>query len=35
LGWEDVRHAMSVVMDCPPLARRVVPLLIPFLERSA
>jgi hypothetical protein len=35
LGWEDMRHAMSFVMDCPPLARRVVPLLLPFFDKTA
>jgi len=30
--WETLRDAFSLAMDYPPLARRVVPLLVPFLD---
>ena len=30
--WDTLRDAFNLAMDYPPLARRVVPLLVPFLD---
>ena len=32
LTWKELRNAIAFVMEYPPLARRVVPMLIPYLE---
>lgn len=34
-GWDTIRHAVVFVMEYPPLARRVIPLLVPHLDRAA
>lgn len=35
LTWEMLREAVSFVMEFPGLGRRVVPLLLPYLDRAA
>src|SRR5215813_8515465 len=35
LPWEALRDAMTFVMEFPNLGRRVVPLLLPYLDRAA
>ena len=35
LSWDTLRRSMTFIMEHPPLARRVVPLLIPYLDRAA
>jgi hypothetical protein len=35
LSWEALREAMSFVMEYPSLGRRMVPLLLPYLDRAA
>jgi hypothetical protein len=35
LSWEALREAMSFVMEFPSLGRRMVPLLLPYLDRAA
>ena len=35
LSWDALRDAMSFVMEFPTLGRRVVPLLLPYLDRAA
>ena len=34
-SWDTIRHAVVFVMEYPPLARRVLPLLIPYLDQAA
>ncbi len=31
-GWDSVREAIAMVLDYPPLARHVIPLLVPYLD---
>jgi hypothetical protein len=33
--WDTIRHAVVFTMEYPPLARRVLPLLIPYLDQAA
>ncbi|NOT34798.1 MAG: hypothetical protein HOP12_11590 [Candidatus Eisenbacteria bacterium] len=33
--WDTLRALMSFTMDYPPLARRILPLLIPYLDVAA
>jgi hypothetical protein len=35
LSWDALREAMSFVMEFPSLGRRMVPLLLPYLDRAA
>ena len=35
LPWETLQEAMGLVMEYPALGRRVVPLLLPYLDRAA
>jgi len=35
LTWDSLRGVISFVMEYPPLARRVIPMLIPFLDIAA
>ena len=35
LPWETLREAIGFVMEYPALGRRVIPLLLPFLDRAA
>jgi len=35
LDWETLRDSFHAVLDFPPLARRVIPLLIPYLDLAA
>jgi hypothetical protein len=35
LTWDELRDAVGVVMEFPGLARRVLPLLVPFLDEAA
>jgi len=35
LSWDALREAMSFVMEFPALGRRMVPLLLPYLDRAA
>lgn len=35
IAWEVLRDAIHLVMEFPPLARRTLPLLLPFLDRAA
>jgi len=35
LDWEALRAAVAFAMDCPPIGRRLLPLLIPFLDQAA
>lgn len=35
LTWDALREAMSFVMEFPSLGRRMVPLLLPYLDRAA
>jgi hypothetical protein len=35
LSWDVLREAMSSVMEFPVLGRRMVPLLLPYLDRAA
>jgi hypothetical protein len=35
LSWEALRDAVHFLMEFPPLARRVLPLLLPFFEKAA
>ncbi|HTO89866.1 MAG TPA: hypothetical protein VMJ70_01925 [Candidatus Sulfotelmatobacter sp.] len=35
LSWEALREAVHFLMEFPPLARRVLPLLLPFFEKAA
>ena len=34
-NWDAIRHAVMFAMEYPPLARRVLPLLVPHLDRAA
>jgi hypothetical protein len=31
-SWDSLRRLIGMVMDHPPLARRIVPLLVPYLD---
>lgn len=35
LTWETLRDSVQFLMEFPPLARRTVPLLLPFLDQAA
>lgn len=35
LDWESLRAAVAFAMEHPPIGRRLLPLLIPFLDRAA
>lgn len=35
LDWDTLRESFDAVLDFPPLARRVIPLLIPYLDVAA
>jgi hypothetical protein len=35
LDWDTLRDSFHAVLDFPPLARRVIPLLIPYLDLAA
>jgi hypothetical protein len=35
LTWDSLRGVIGFVMEYPPLARRVIPMLIPFLDLAA
>ena len=35
LTWQTLRESVHFVMEYPPLARRVLPLLVPYLEEAA
>jgi hypothetical protein len=35
LDWDSLRESFHAVLDYPPLARRVIPLLIPYLDAAA
>jgi hypothetical protein len=35
LSWETMREAITFVMEYPAVARRVLPLLLPYLEDAA
>jgi hypothetical protein len=35
LSWDALREAMTFVMEFPSLGRRMVPLLLPYLDRAA
>ncbi|MFI5371829.1 MAG: hypothetical protein ACHQ52_09740 [Candidatus Eisenbacteria bacterium] len=35
LSWDSLRGAVTFVMEYPPLARRVIPMLIPYLDLAA
>jgi hypothetical protein len=35
LNWNDLRDSVHLVMHYPPLARRVLPLLVPYLDTAA
>ena len=35
LSWEGLREAVGFVMEYPAVGRRILPLLIPFLDRAA
>lgn len=35
LTWDQLREAVQFALDYPPLARRILPLLLPFLDRAA
>ena len=35
LSWRQVRLTMAVVMEYPAIARRVLPMILPFLDRAA
>jgi len=35
LDWEGLRSAIAFAMEFPPVGRRVLPLMIPFLDRAA
>jgi hypothetical protein len=35
LDWDALRESFQAVLDFPPLARRVIPLLIPYLDVAA
>lgn len=35
LDWKELRGAVESAMEFPPIARRVIPLLIPFLDEAA
>lgn len=35
LDWEGLRAAVAFAMEYPPIGRRLLPLLIPFLDRAA
>ena len=33
--WAAIRQALAFMMDYPPIARRVIPMLLPFLDEAA
>lgn len=35
LSWRQLRMTMEVVMEYPAIARRVMPMIVPFLDRAA
>ena len=35
IDWDSLRDSFHAVLDFPPLARRVIPLLIPYLDAAA
>jgi hypothetical protein len=35
LSWRQLRMTMEVVMEYPAIARRVLPMIVPFLDRAA
>ncbi len=35
LSWRQLRMTMEVVMEYPTIARRVMPMIVPFLDRAA
>jgi hypothetical protein len=35
LSWDVLREAVVFLVDYPPLARRVLPLLVPHLDQAA
>lgn len=35
LSWDTLRDSVQFLMEFPPLARRVLPLLLPFLDQAA
>ncbi len=35
IAWEALREGVTVIMEFPPVARRALPLLIPFLDAAA
>lgn len=35
MDWESLRNALAFAMEFPPIGRRLVPLLVPFLDRAA
>jgi hypothetical protein len=35
LDWKSLRESIDLAMEFPPIARRVIPLLIPFLDKAA